>query len=78
MKTLQLTWLLVPSLGEKASQEKAMAYMTALLRFFVPSLTPDKAQQKLNVLLSEGKGVRYFPATKAHYVSWWRTTATRI
>ncbi|MDU6388911.1 MULTISPECIES: DUF1454 family protein [unclassified Pantoea] len=64
VKTLQLTWLPVPGPDQKASQEKALAYMTALLRFFVPGLSPDEARQKLNALLSEGKGARYFSRTE--------------
>lgn len=64
VKTLQLTWLPVPGPEQKASQEKALAYMTALLRFFVPGLSPDEARQKLNALLSEGKGARYFSRTE--------------
>jgi len=64
VKTLQLTWLPVPGPDQKASQEKALAYMTALLRFFVPGLSPDEARQKLNALLSEGKGARYFSHTE--------------
>ena len=64
VKTLQLTWLPVPGPDQKASQEKALAYMTALLRFFVPGLSPDEARKKLNALLSEGKGARYFSRTE--------------
>ncbi|RPE01128.1 DUF1454 family protein [Candidatus Pantoea deserta] len=64
VKTLQLTWLPVPGPDQKVSQEKAMAYMAALLRFFVTGLSPDEARQKLTALLSEGKGMRYFSRTE--------------
>lgn len=64
IKTLQLTWLPVPGPDQKASQEKAMAYMTALLRFFVSGLPPDEARKKLTELLSEGKGTRFYSRTE--------------
>lgn len=60
IKTLQLTWLPVAGPAEKSSQERAMAYMTALLRFFIPVLTVEEARKKLTLLLSNGKGSGYF------------------
>ncbi|MGK3143690.1 DUF1454 family protein [Pantoea sp. C2G6] len=60
IKTLQITWLPLPGPDQSASQQKALAYMTALLRFFVPGLNADEGRKKLDQLLKEGKGSPYF------------------
>ncbi len=60
IKTLQITWLPLPGPDQSASQAKAMDYMTAMLRFFVPGLTPEEGREKLEGLLSDGKGSHYF------------------
>lgn len=77
IKTLQVTWLPVPGPDEKNAQEKAMAYMTALLRFFSPgyrlktdvkSSIPCSAQVKVHAI---------FPVMKGRCVLWSRTTVIR-
>jgi len=60
IKTLQITWLPLPGPDQSASQQKALAYMTALMRFFVPGLNPEEGRKKLDGLLKEGKGLPYF------------------
>ncbi|WP_312663058.1 YiiQ family protein [Pantoea sp. CTOTU49201] len=64
IKTLQITWLPVPGPDMKAAQARAMDYMTALLRFFIPGLSPEDGRKKLDSLLSAGKGARYFSRTE--------------
>ncbi|WP_312241936.1 DUF1454 family protein [Pantoea sp.] len=64
IKTLQITWLPLPGPDEAASQARALAYMTALLRFFSPGMTPEKGREKLDELLNAGKGARYFAQTE--------------
>ena len=64
IKTLQITWLPVPGPDMPAAQERAKAYMTALLRFFVPGLSPEEGRKKLDSVLSAGKGARYFARTE--------------
>jgi len=64
IKTLQITWLPVPGPEMKAAQQQAMDYMTALLRYFVPGLSAAQGRQKLDTLLSAGKGVRYSAHTE--------------
>ncbi|MDU4094122.1 MAG: DUF1454 family protein, partial [Pantoea sp.] len=64
IKTLQITWLPIPGPDEKAAQEKAQAYMTALMRFFVPTRSPEESRKRLNELLSKGKGARYYTQTE--------------
>lgn len=64
IKTLQITWLPLPGPDQAASQARAMAYMTALLRFFSPGLSPVKGREKLDALLNAGKGSRYFTQTE--------------
>jgi len=64
IKTLQITWLPVPGPEMKQAQLQAMNYMSALLRYFVPGLSPEEGRQKLDALLSAGKGVRYFSRTE--------------
>ncbi|MBE5253717.1 MAG: YiiQ family protein [Enterobacterales bacterium endosymbiont of Blomia tropicalis] len=60
IKTLQITWLPLPGPDQSASQTRAMEYMTAMLRFFVPGLSPEEGYKKLEKLLSDGKGSPYF------------------
>ncbi|QKJ89026.1 DUF1454 family protein [Paramixta manurensis] len=60
IKTLQITWLPIPGPEEQAAHEKALAYMTALLRFFEPTLSVAESNKRLNDLLNKGKGSLYF------------------
>ncbi|WP_264273167.1 YiiQ family protein [Duffyella gerundensis] len=64
IKTLQITWLPIPGPDEDAAQQKAIAYMAALLRFFSPTLSPEEATQRITKLLAQGKGSRYFTQTE--------------
>lgn len=63
IKTLQLTWLPIPGPEQKVSREKALAYMAAFVRFFEPMLSADKSLQRVNTLLAEGKGSRFYQKT---------------
>jgi len=60
IKTLQITWLPLPGPDQSASQQKALAYMTALLRFFVPGLSAEEGRKKLEALLNAGKDSSYY------------------
>jgi hypothetical protein len=60
IKTLQITWLPLPGPDQSASQSKALDYMTAMLRFFIPGLTVEEGHKKLDGLLKDGKGSHYF------------------
>lgn len=60
IKTLQITWLPLPGPDQSASQQKALAYMTALLRFFVPGLSAEEGCKKLEALLNAGKDSPYY------------------
>ena len=60
IKTLQITWLPLPGPDQSASQQKALAYMTALLRFFVPGLSAEEGRKKLEALLNAGKDSPYY------------------
>lgn len=64
IKTLQITWLPIPGPDEKAAQEKAQAYMAALMRFFSPTRSMEDCRKRLNTLLNEGKGARYYAQTE--------------
>ncbi|KAB8310491.1 DUF1454 family protein [Erwinia endophytica] len=64
IKTLQLTWLPIPGPDEKNARAKALAYMTALARFFEPTLSEEQSLKRLDDLLSKGKGSRYFAQTE--------------
>lgn len=64
IKTLQITWLPLPGPDEAITRERALAYMTALLRFFSPGLTPEESREKVDELLSAGKGSRYYARTE--------------
>ena len=64
IKTLQITWLPVPGPDEKVAQEKALAYMAALMRFFSPTRSLVDSRQRLDELLHNGKGARYYAQTE--------------
>lgn len=64
IRTLQITWLPIPGPAQEAAQAKAVAYMSALLRFFIPTLTADDATKHIIKLLGQGKGSRYFMQTE--------------
>ncbi|MFD1800660.1 DUF1454 family protein [Mixta tenebrionis] len=64
IKTLQITWLPIPGPEEQAAEEKARAYMTALMRFFSPTRSPEECSRRLGELLSKGKGARYYAQTE--------------
>ncbi|MFS2225245.1 YiiQ family protein [Pantoea sp. B65] len=64
IKTLQITWLPIQGPEEKSAHDKALAYMTAMLRFFQPGISAEDATKRLNNLLSKGKGSRYFAQTE--------------
>ncbi|WP_040462469.1 YiiQ family protein [Erwinia toletana] len=64
IKTLQITWLPIQGAEEKSAHEKALAYMTAMMRFFVPGISAEEATKRMNNLLNKGKGSRYFTQTE--------------
>ncbi|POU44371.1 DUF1454 domain-containing protein [Pantoea sp. PSNIH5] len=64
IKTLQITWLPIPGPEEKAAQEKAQAYMAAMLRFFSPTRSQEESGKRLSELLNKGKGSRYYAQTE--------------
>ncbi|MFG1175441.1 YiiQ family protein [Erwiniaceae bacterium CAU 1747] len=64
IKTLQITWLPIPGPDQKAAREKALAYMTAFIRFFEPMLSDEQSQKRLNDLLAKGKNSRYYQQTE--------------
>lgn len=64
IKTLQITWLSDSDSQEKTSREQALAYMTALVHFFEPVLNADQSRKRVEGLLENGQGVRYYQQTE--------------
>lgn len=64
VKTLQITWLPIPGSEQKASRDKALAYMAAFMRYFEPMLSNEQCLKRVNNLLAKGKGSRYFQQTE--------------
>jgi len=64
VKTLQITWLPIPGPEQKASRDKALAYMAAFVRYFEPMLSNEQSLKRVNDLLAKGKGSRYFQQTE--------------
>lgn len=64
IKSMQITWLPIQGPEQKAAKAKALEYMSAMIRAFVPTLSPAQSQQKLQKLLTAGKGKRYFADTE--------------
>lgn len=64
IKTLQVTWLPIPGPEQKASRDKALVYMAAFMRFFEPMLSVEQSMQRVNALLTKGKGLRFYQQTE--------------
>jgi hypothetical protein len=64
IKSMQITWLPIQGPEQKAAKAKAQEYMSAVIRAFVPTLSPAQCQQKLQKLLVAGKGKRYYSETE--------------
>lgn len=64
IKSMQITWLPIQGPEQKAARTKALEYMSAMIRAFVPTFSLTQSQQKLQKLLAAGKGKRYFADTE--------------
>lgn len=64
IKSIQITWLPIQGPEQKAAKAKAQEYMSALMRAVIPTLTKPQSLQKLQKLLTQGKGKRYFASTE--------------
>ena len=64
IKSMQITWLPIQGPEQKAARTKALEYMSAMIRAFVPTVSQAQSQQKLQKLLAAGKGKRYFADTE--------------
>ena len=64
IKSMQITWLPIQGPQQKAAKARAQEYMSAVMRAFVPTLSLTQSQQKLQKLLTAGKGKRYFSETE--------------
>ncbi len=75
IKSMQIT-AADPGPEQKAAVTKALEYMSAMIRAFVPTLAAQ-SQQKLQKLLAAGKGKRYSPIPKAPCAMWWQIMGKR-
>jgi hypothetical protein len=64
IKSMQITWLPIQGPEQKAARTKALEYMSAMIRAFVPTFSQAQSQQKLQKLLAAGKAKRYFADTE--------------
>ena len=64
IKSIQITWLPIQGPEQKAAKNKALEYMSALMRAVIPTLTKPQSLQKLQKLLTLGKGKHYFASTE--------------
>lgn len=64
IKTLQLTWLPIPGPEQKASRDKALAYMAALVHYFEPMLSEEQCIKRVEALMTKGKGIRFYQQTE--------------
>lgn len=64
IKSMQITWLPIQGPEQKAAKNKALEYMSALMRAVIPTLTKPQSLQKLQKLLTLGKGKHYFASTE--------------
>lgn len=59
IKSLQITWLPAKAAEQKATKDKAIEYIAAIIRSFTPSLSKKQSIEKINSLLNERKNRRY-------------------
>ncbi|MTD28916.1 YiiQ family protein [Erwinia sorbitola] len=64
IKTLQITWLPIPGPEQKASRDKALAYMAALVHYFEPMLSKEQSMKRVEALMTKGKGSRFYQQTE--------------
>lgn len=64
IKSMQITWLPIQGPEQKSAKAKAQEYMSAVLRVFIPTLTRTQSLQKLQKLLTAGKGQHYYAQTE--------------
>ncbi|KAF1367709.1 MAG: YiiQ family protein [Yokenella regensburgei] len=64
IKSMQITWLPIQGPEQKAAKAKAQEYMGAVLRLFTPGLSKPQSTQKLQKLLTSGKGKHYYAITE--------------
>ncbi|MBD3716079.1 DUF1454 family protein [Klebsiella pneumoniae] len=65
IKSMQITPAADPGgRSKRRPRTKALEYMSAMIRAFVPTFSRAQSQQKLQKLLAAGKGKRYFADTE--------------
>ncbi|EJX9038065.1 YiiQ family protein [Salmonella enterica] len=64
VKSMQITWLPIQGLEQKAAKAKALEYMAAIIRTVAPLLTKEQSQKKLQKMLIAGKGKHYYAETE--------------
>lgn len=64
IKSMQITWLPIQGPDQKAAKNKALEYMSALMRAAIPTLSKPQSLAKLQKLLAKGKGKHYFASTE--------------
>lgn len=62
VKSMQITWLPIQGPEQKAAKAKALEYMAAVIRVFVP-LSKAQSQKQITALLTSAKGKRYYQQT---------------
>lgn len=59
IKSMQITWLPIRGPEQKAAKAKALEYMAAMVRVFVP-FTKSKSQKFVTTILTSAKNKRYY------------------
>jgi hypothetical protein len=77
IKSMQITWLPIQGPEQKAAKAKALEYMSAMIRAFVPTLSRAQSQQKLQKLLPPARESVTSPKRKARYAMLSQTTVKR-
>jgi len=62
VKSMQITWLPIQGPEQKAAKAKALEYMAAVSRIFVP-LSKTQSQKNMTALLGAAKGKRFYQQT---------------
>ncbi len=63
IKSMQITWLPIQGPEQKAAKAKALEYMAAVMRVFVP-FSKAQSQKRMTTLLTSAKNKRYYQQTE--------------
>ncbi len=72
IKSMQITWLPIQGPEQKAARTKALEYMSAMIRAFVPTFSRAQSQQNCRNCWPPARASATSPIPKAPCAMWWQ------